>query len=281
MMRVITAATRYAGVIGDPVRHSLSPILHNAAYDALGLDVSYGAYEVRNGDAGDALRGAKALGFIGLSVTTPHKDEVARAADARTRRVELLGAANSIAFRDGVALADSTDGAGLLADLSRAWDFSPSGARCAVLGAGGAARAVVLSLADAGASQILVVNRSSERAATAAALGGSVASVGSVQELGSFDLVVNATSIGLVADEGANEVAAAFASQLHAGQLVVDLVYRPSRTRFLELAGANGAAVRNGLGMLVHQAGEQVKFFTGLDAPIDAMWQAVAGEATS
>ena len=160
MMRAITASTRYAGVIGDPVRHSLSPTLHNAAYEALGLDVSYGAYEVRNGQAGDALRGAKAMGFVGLSVTTPHKDDVARAADARTRRVELLGAANSIAFRDGVALADSTDGAGLLADLAHACGFSPSGARCAVLGAGGAARAIVLSLADAGATQIRVVNRS-------------------------------------------------------------------------------------------------------------------------
>jgi len=281
MTHAITALTAHAGVIGSPVRHSLSPVLHNAAYRALDLDLVYGAYEVQPGSGVAALAGAKALGFVGISVTTPHKDVIAAAADERTRRVELLGAANSVAIRDGKAIADSTDGVGLLADLARSSDFDPSGARCAVLGAGGAARDVVLSFADAGAAQVVVVNRSVSKAAVAAELAGDRGRVGSIDDLANFDIVINATSIGLLPDREADAVARSFAAHLHPGQLVVDLVYRPSRTLFLELALASGARIRNGLGMLVHQAAGQVEFFTGRTAPIEAMWASVEREATS
>jgi shikimate dehydrogenase len=281
MSRETTALTRHAGVIGAPVRHSLSPTLHNAAYEALHLDLVYGAYEVEPGDAAAALAGATALGFVGISVTTPHKDAIAKASDGRTRRVELLGAANSVAIRDGKSLADSTDGEGLLDDLARSFGFEPSGARLAVLGAGGAARDVVLSFADAGAAQVVVVNRSAAKAAAASELAGDRGRVGSLDELGDFDVVINATSFGLLRDPVADEVARSFAAKLHEGQLVVDLVYRPSRTLFLELALASGARIRNGLGMLVHQAARQVEFFTGLTAPIEVMWASVEAEATS
>jgi shikimate dehydrogenase len=277
----ITALTRHAGVIGSPVRHSLSPVLHNAAYQALDLDLVYGAYEVQPGAAEVALAGAKALGFVGISVTTPHKDVIAAVSDERTRRVELLGAANSVAIKDGRAIADSTDGVGLLADLARSSGFDASGARCAVLGAGGAARDVVLSFADAGAAQVVVVNRSQSKAAVAAGLAGDRGAVGSVDDLADFDIVVNATSIGLLPGSEAEAVARSFAANLHPGQLVVDLVYRPSRTAFLGFALEAGARIRNGLGMLVHQAAGQVEFFTGLPAPIEAMWASVEHEATS
>ena len=278
---VITGATALAGVIGDPVRHSLSPTLHNAAYAALGLDLVYGAFVVHEGDAELALSGARALGFVGLSVTTPHKDAIAKAADQRTHRVAMLGAANSVAFKDGASIADCTDGDGLLADLARAWDFRPEAARCAVLGAGGAARAVVLALFDKGASEVAVINRSAERGRIAAALAPHVGRLGALEELSSFDLVVNATSIGLSGGADEARVAGSLAERLHEGQLVVDLVYRPSRTVFLDQASRRGATVRNGLGMLVHQAALQVEFFTGERAPIDAMWEAVSSEATS
>lgn len=277
----ITGATGFAGVIGDPVRHSLSPTLHNAAYAALGLDLAYGAFVVHAGDAALALAGAKALGFVGLSVTTPHKDAIASAADRRTHRAEVLAAANSVVFKDGLSVAECTDGDGLLADLALACAFQPAGARCAVLGAGGAARAVVLALSDAKAEDVAVINRSFERARAAAALAPAVGRVADLDELSDFDLVVNATSIGLVGDIAASRTAETFARSLHEGQLVVDLVYRPSRTDFLERASARGARTRNGLGMLVHQAALQVEFFTGQPAPIDAMWAAVASESTS
>jgi shikimate dehydrogenase len=244
----------------------------------MGLDLIYGAYVVHDGDAEAALRGACALGFLGLSVTTPHKDAVARAADERTRRAEILGAANSVVFRSGTSIADSTDGEGLLADLSTACAFDPRDRACAVIGAGGAARAAVLALASAGADKVMIVNRSAERARTAADLAGPKGSVGTIAELGSCDLVVNATSLGLVADEAANDVARGLAAPLHEGQLVVDLVYRPAHTVFLLRAAERGAMVRNGLGMLVHQAALQVEMFTGRSAPIDVMWAAVAAE---
>jgi shikimate dehydrogenase len=281
MSPVVTGLTGHVGVIGDPVRHSLSPTLHNAAYTAMGLDLVYGAFVVHDGDAEVALRGACALGFLGLSVTTPHKDAIAKAADERTRRAELLGAANSVVFRGGTSLADSTDGEGLLADLSTACGFVPEGANCAVIGAGGAARAVVLALASAGAERVTVVNRSPDRARAASDLAGSKGHVGEVAELAKCDLVINATSLGLTADESASDVARALAANLHEGQLVVDLVYRPAHTVFLLRAAERGASVRNGLGMLVHQAALQVELFTGRTAPVDVMWAAVASELTN
>ena len=278
MTPTVTGQTGHVGVIGDPVRHSLSPTLHNAAYEAMGLDLVYGAFVVHDGDAELALRGARALGFLGLSVTTPHKDAIAKAADERSRRVELLGAANSVVFRDGVALAESTDGDGLLSDLATACAFSPAGTKCAVIGAGGAARAVVLALASAGAEQVVVVNRSADRASAASALAGATGRVGEVTDLAGCDLVVNATSLGLIADEAASDVARELAANLTEGQLVVDLVYRPAHTVFLLRAAERGAVVRNGLGMLVHQAALQVELFTGRTAPIDVMWASVAAE---
>lgn len=281
MSPVVSGRTGHVGVIGDPVQHSLSPTLHNAAYEAMGLDLVYGAYVVHDGDAEAAIRGAQALGFLGLSVTTPHKDAVAKAADERTRRAEILGAANSVVFRGGTSIADSTDGEGLLSDLATACTFDPSERTCAVIGAGGAARAVVLALASAGAEKVIVVNRSAERAQVAAELAGPQGSVGVISDLAGCDLVVNATSLGLVADEAANDVAIGLAAPLHEGQLVVDLVYRPAHTVFLLRAAERGAMVRNGLGMLVHQAALQVEMFTGRSAPIKVMWAAVAGESTS
>ena len=142
--------TELVGVIGDPVRHSLSPVLHNAAFAALGLDWAYVAFPVARTDVAVALAGARALGMRGLSVTMPHKEAVARAADQRSRAVERLGAANTVVVRSGIAVAETTDGAGLLDDLRENAGFDATGRTCAVVGAGGAARAVVLALAEAG-----------------------------------------------------------------------------------------------------------------------------------
>ncbi len=277
----IGAESRVLGVIGDPVRHSLSPLLHNAAYRALGLDISYFAFAVPAGQAGPAISGARALGLLGLSVTTPHKADAARHADQRSALVERLGAANTIVFRAGVALAESTDGIGLVRDVQIACGFSPAGRVCAVLGAGGAGRAVIAALAEAGASSVIVVNREPSRALAAVELAPGVARVGTLQEAVAAELVVNATSIGLSASRvgSGEDPGLALARHLHSGQLVLDLVYRPAETSFLAAAARAGARTRNGLGMLVHQAARQVELFTGHEAPVEAMWQALAGEA--
>jgi len=277
----LSGATRLCALIGDPVAHSLSPLLHEAAYAALGVDLRYLAFSVAPGEAAAALSGAAALGLVGLSVTTPHKDGIAAAADTRSAVVERLGAANTVVFRQGLSVAESTDGPGLLDDLARALSFSPAGARCAVLGAGGAARGVVVALADGGAESVLVVNRTPARARTAAALAGERGRVGEAAELGGVDLVVNATSLALQAGGEAEALGASLAAALRPGQLAVDLAYHPARSPFLAAAATRGATVRNGLGMLVHQAARQVELFTGGEAPVAAMWAAVGERPTS
>ena len=167
------------GVIGSPIAHSLSPLLHNAAFSALGLGATWHsqAFEVAPGQAAGALTAMRRAGLRGLSVTMPHKADVAALVDECTEVARRLGAVNCIVNREGVLLGTNTDGEGFLASLARGAAFSPTGKRFLVIGAGGAARAVVLALADAGADQVAVLNRTPERAATAAALAGSVGSL--------------------------------------------------------------------------------------------------------
>ncbi len=269
----VGARTAIAGVIGDPVRHSLSPVLHNAAFRHLGLDWIYVAFAVSPQDAPAALRGAVTLGVRGLSVTMPHKQAAARSCDQRSAVVERLGAANTVVVRSGVALAHSTDGAGLLDDLARALGFDAAGKRCVVLGAGGAARAVVLALAEAGASSVVVVNRTASRAESAAELAGRIGRPGTVGELADADLVVNAAPAE-TAGLGAGTTAGA---GLGSGQVAYDMRYAPATSCFLAEAAASGATVRNGLGMLVHQAALQFALWTGEAAPIETLWSAACG----
>jgi len=186
-----------AGVVGFPVRHSLSPRLQNAAYAAMGLDWCYLAFEVPPGSLGRAIAGAAALGLRGLSVTMPHKDAAARLATRHSRQVRRLGAANTLVFEPGAIRAETCDGDGLLDDLREGAGFDPHGRRCGVIGAGGAGRATVLALAEAGAAEIIVVNRTATRAWKSVTLAPRVAHVGRPEELKGMDLVVQATPTGM------------------------------------------------------------------------------------
>ena len=192
------STTMVVGVIGYPVRHSLSPLLQNASFAAMGLDWSYLAFEVRPGSLDRAVAGAAALGLRGVSVTMPHKEAAARLATRRSRQVRRLGAANTLTFDAGAILAESCDGAGLLDDLREGAGFDPAGRRCGVIGAGGAGRAAVLALAEAGAREIVVVNRSVAPAWRSAALAPKVVRVGRPQDLRGMDLVVQATPVAMV-----------------------------------------------------------------------------------
>ncbi len=160
--------TRLAGVIGSPIAHSLSPRLHTAAFEALGLSGTWrsAAFDVPPGRAAAALADMRRADVAGLSVTMPHKADVASLVDECTEVARRLGAVNCIVNRAGVLTGTNTDGEGFVASLARGAGFDPRGRRCLVLGAGGAARAVVLALADAGASDVVVANRTPERAAT-------------------------------------------------------------------------------------------------------------------
>ncbi len=274
--RRLSASTTVVGVIGDPIAHSLSPRLHNAAFAALGVDWVSVGFPVAEGRAGDALAGARALGVRGLSVTMPHKEAVAGLVDQCTPLADRLGAVNCVVFDDEATLGDNTDGPGLVAALRRGVGFDPAGRRCLVVGGGGAARAAVAALADAGAAEVVVVNRTPERATAAAALAAPVGRVGVPTDASRCDLVINATPIGMGGpDREEPPTWPVDPMLLEAGQVVVDLVYHPLTTPWMEAAGSRGARVANGLGMLVHQAALQLAAWTGLEPPVEVMWKAV------
>ncbi|HVE46357.1 MAG TPA: shikimate dehydrogenase [Acidimicrobiales bacterium] len=262
-----SSTTRLAGVIGDPIRHSLSPVLHNAAFQALDLDWAFLAFEVPDGEAPGAIAGVRALGIDGLSVTKPHKGAVVPLMDRLSATAERLNAVNAVVRRGVELVGENTDGQGFLDALRVDHGFDPAGRRCLVRGAGGAGRAVILALAGAGAAEVVVVaGRSPEKAAAGTALAGAIGRVGKAEEATDAELVVNATSLGMAGEPAEAVVDPAL---LGPGQLVVDLVY--PRTLFVEAARARGATAVNGLGMLVHQAGHAFRLWTGEPAPLEAM----------
>ena len=274
-------------MIGDPVRHSLSPILHNAAFAALGLDWVYVALPVEAGAGAAAVAGMVALGIDGLNVTMPHKGAAAEAVDRCTDVAARLGAVNTVVRSPSGLLGASTDGDGFVQSLRVDEGFDPAGARCLVVGAGGAARAVVLALAEAGAAQVVVVARRAPAAEAAAALAGPTGRVGTAEEADGCDLVVNATPLGMGPAVVELPVAGAVpqpvdlpvpARYLGPGQVVVDLVYHPIRTPFVEAAKQRGAVGVNGLGMLIHQAALSFRLWTGEDPPLEVLSAAAVAE---
>lgn len=263
--RAITAATRVVGVIGDPVAHSRSPAIHNAAFDALGLDWVYVAFPVARGGGAAAVRAVRALGLAGLNVTMPHKADAATACDDLTPVAAALGAVNTVVVdQDGALIGHSTDGPGFLRSLGDE-GVDVSGRRCLVVGAGGAARAIAHALGDAGAG-VTVAARRQDQARSAAALvrGGTAIPVEDVAVEG-FDVVVNATPLGM------HDEAPPFdPARLRSGQFVYDTVY-PAETPLLAEARARGARVAGGLGMLVHQGALAFELWTGSAPPLDVM----------
>jgi shikimate dehydrogenase len=274
---MLTGTTRVAGVIGDPVRHSLSPLLHNAAFAAVGLDWAFAAFPVRAGAGAAALDAMRALRLEGLNVTMPLKGEVADAVDRLAPSAEALRSVNTVVWVGTELVGESTDGPGLVAALRADEGFDPGGRRCLVLGSGGAARAVVHALAGAGAASVVVAARRPAAAASVATLAGPVGRVGTVDEADDVELVVDATPVGMAGHDPGPPIDP---SRMGPGQLVVDLVYDPPWTPLLEAARGAGAATANGLGMLLHQAALAFRLWTGEDPPLEAMSAALVAELT-
>jgi shikimate dehydrogenase len=276
-----TGSTRLAAVIGDPVRHSLSPTIHNAGFAALRLDWVYVALPVAAGRGAEAVAAMDVLGIDGLSVTMPHKVAVAGAVARRTGVAQRLGVVNCV-FRDGADLVgDSTDGDGFVRSLRHHQDLSLTGARVMVLGTGGAARAIIEAVGRSEPAELVVVSRDPTRSRQAAGLA-PAARAGEASEAGAMDVVVNATPVGMAGGPDPAGVPVP-ADQLRAGQVVVDIVYNPRRTPLLAAAEAAGATAVDGVGMLVHQAALAFEHWTGRTAPIGAMAAAAfpAGSLTS
>jgi len=272
------AETRLAAVIGDPVRHSLSPTIHNAGFQAVGLDWAYLAFEVPTGRGAAAVDAMRALGIDGLSVTMPLKGEVATAVDRLSPAAEALGAVNTVVREGSILVGENTDGAGFVQALRTDEGVEVAGMRCLVLGAGGAARAVIRALADAGAAQVIVAARRPEAAAKAALLAPGVGRVGTFDEADSSELVVNATPVGMGEVVDLERALPVPWERLGAGQVVVDLIYHPLVTPLVVAAREQGAVAVNGVGMLLHQAAIAFRLWTGEDAPLEAMSAAVLAE---
>lgn len=271
----INPATQICGLVGSPVAHSLSPHIHNAAFAALGLDAVYLPFEVR--DPGNFLHRmadprTRELdwGLRGLSVTAPHKSAISALLDSVEQSAREIGAVNTILIEGNELRGHNTDAAAALAPLAGLIDLR--GARAAVIGAGGAARAVLWALGRAGA-RATVFARDEGRAREVAQKFGARVRQLSGARFNNFDLVVNTTPLGT---RGARESeTAATAEQLRGARAAYDLVYNPAETRFMREARAVGCpAVTGGLPMLVAQAAAQFELWTGTPAPLAAMRRA-------
>lgn len=274
-MSIVRLPPRIAAVIGSPVTHSLSPVIHQAAFDAAGVRWAYTAFEVPAGKASEAVAAMRALGLAGLSVTMPHKSDVARLVDRLDPAARALDSVNTIAWDGDQLVGSSTDGAGFVASLADA-GVDVAGARVVIIGAGGAARSVIDALGRAGVADITVLNRSRDRAEQAATLA-SAASVGIISDITRADVVVNATSVGMGVDSAlaTPDDLPCDPSLLRPGQVVADLVYHPLVTAWMHAAAAVGATTVDGLGMLVHQAALQQVAWLG-DRPDTVVMRAAA-----
>lgn len=265
---MVSGSTRVVGLLGDPVAHSRSPQLHNAAFAALGLDYVYVPFAVTACDLPAAVAGLRALGLRGANVTVPHKVAAASLLDELDETAAALGAVNTIVVEGGRLRGFNTDVAGFRRALVEAWEAAAgaetvAGRRALVLGAGGAARAVALALADLGLATT-VANRTLSNAERL------VAPLTTLDAafVRAHDVLVNATTLGLA---GQGKVPAALADNVVRRQVVVDLVYGEGPTDFLAAARARGAGTVDGLSMLVWQAAAAFELWTGVPAPVQVM----------
>lgn len=260
-----------AGVIGHPIGHSRSPMLHGHWLRRYGISGHYIPMAVEPTDLAAVLAALPKAGFVGCNVTIPHKEAALTLAQHVSDRAALIGAANTLTFRDdGSIYADNTDGYGFMANLHQyAPDWDPRSAPAAVLGAGGAARAIVSALLDAGVPEIRIANRTRSRADQLRAHFGARLTVYDWARAGTMfagaGLAVNTTSLGMTGKTGLHIPM----DDLGAQTLVTDLVYTPLRTGFLEQAAARGCHTVDGLGMLLHQAAPGFERWFGTRPVID------------
>ena len=264
---MIDAHTAVTGILGWPVSHSLSPAMHNAAFASLGLNWVYVAFPVEPGRVDEAVAGLAAAGCRGLNVTVPHKASVLASVSARSAAVDAIGAANTL-VPDGTGgfRADNTDAEGFLRAFDEAASLDLSGQEVLVIGAGGAARAVVWALGERGA-RVSVSNRTDALAAELASRTVPFTPVALAAAAARSALVVNTTSLGMGSPDVPVELPA-----VGAGQVAYDLVYRPGGvTPWTHRCEARGATVVDGAAMLLHQGAAAFTQWTGVEPPISAM----------
>jgi shikimate dehydrogenase len=277
---MVKGTTRLVGLIGDPVAHSLSPLMHNSAFQAMQMDWAYVPLHVRPANLRDALRGIYSLGFLGVNVTVPHKEKALPFLDGLSDEAERIRAVNSIRVVEGRFLGDNTDWSGFLRDLAET-RFDPRGSRALILGSGGSARAIAYALLSEGAAVTIcgrdLVTLTELVAHFRKLFPGKLREPLTHERLHDLrveaDIIVNTTPLGMAPHNGLSPWPEGVA--FPECDLVYDLVYNPPKTRFIELAEANGVKAVNGLGMLIHQAALAFEIWTGASAPLEIMRKAV------
>ncbi|MHB8124033.1 MAG: shikimate dehydrogenase [Desulfitobacteriaceae bacterium] len=268
---------QYFAVIGNPIAHSLSPIMHQAGYEALGLKARYLKFKVEAEKLPEAISGLRALGFSGCNVTIPHKESVLRCVDELTPEAKRAGAVNTIKFTPEKIIGHNTDGLGFVRSIQGKMD-NFKGRQAVILGAGGAARGIALALAELGMN-LLILNIIPEMASQ---LVQDIRSVGGSASSGEFktgawlksaDLLVQATSVGLHGESYPIEL-----TGLSPQALVVDVIFGPRRTPFLQNAQSLGCNTLDGLGMLLYQGALAWEFWLDGQAPVEQMWAALLKE---
>lgn len=274
----IKGSTNIVGLIGHPVEHSFSPPMHNAAFEALGMDYAYVAFDVNPGDLKSAIEGAESLNIKGFNVTIPHKIDVMEFLGEIDEVARLIGAVNTIDFRDMKGY--NTDGIGAVKAIEEVTRIKNRSV--VVAGAGGASRAISFYLAKYGAESITILNRNVERAS---ALAGDVSSSGLIDEVGcgpvsrigeclsSADILVDTTPLGMHPNISDRPVA--LADDMHEDLVVFDAVYNPNETVLIKEAVKAGAKPVYGIKMLLYQGAESFRIWTGEDAPVDVMENAL------
>ena len=276
-MTKISGQTRIVGVIGDPVQHSRSPQMHNAAIVERKLDYVYVPFHVRSGELQEAIEGFKALNVLGVNVTIPHKQTVMPILDDVSHEATLIGAANTLIFCDGRVSGDNTDAQGFLRAMTEEGIDIPVGGSAVVLGAGGAARAVVVALALSGLDLITIANRTEWKAiqfekdlATISETEISAVDLASNQlnlAIRSADLLVNTTSVGMQE----TDQLLIDPDSLNPGTIVYEIVYTPPETPLLRVAREKGCQTIGGIGMLVHQGAIAFEKWIGIVPNVETM----------
>lgn len=275
--------TEFVGVFGWPVDENPTVVMQEAAFKALGLPWRYLNLLVAPQDLAAAFAGLRAMHFAGVNLTIPHKVAAMQYVDELTEKAKLIGAINTVAVQNGRLLGDNTDGAGFVQGLARQ-GVSLTGKTLTVLGAGGASRAICVESALAGAAAITIINRDVSKAQTIAdIINKNIACTASVQpwqgtaSIPACNILINATSVGLHPDASAPDINY---EDITSEMIVQDIIPNPAQTPFLNNAAAKGARCFNGLAMLVQQGAIGFKLWTGQDAPIDVMYEALEKENT-
>jgi len=276
----ISGGTRVYAVIGDPVEHSLSPVMHNVAFEELNLDFVYVAFRVRKKELREAINGARSLDILGLNVTMPHKNAVMRYLDELDSTAKSIGAVNTILNHQGKLIGYDTDGIGALKALKEN-GITPKGKKLLLLGAGGAGKAIAFHAAQE-VEELVILNRTPQKAKKLAEslrkefnkkINGNALSTEIIEEeLKDADILVNATSVGMHPNIDQSLVPP---NLLRPNLCVMDIVYNPIETKLAKDAKAVGAKVVSGIEMLVYQGAASFEIWINHSAPVTVMKQAV------